>query len=143
MAFEIVEGGYCLSSKDQVGDDHDRFSAEFVELSLYGVVSCGFCWGFGWDRRVVAKVDVCLGNFVATCSFRNVDDGMEWAFARVYGPNRDSYRRHLWEEFAGLLCLWEVPWCIRGDFNITLFQSERLGGARRRRAVAAFADFAA
>jgi hypothetical protein len=31
----------------------------------------------------------------------------------------------------------------RGDFNVTLFQSERSGGARRRRAVAAFADFAA
>jgi endonuclease/exonuclease/phosphatase family metal-dependent hydrolase len=67
---------------------------------------------------------------------------MEWAFPGVYGPNRDSYRRHLWEELAGLMCLWEVPWCIGGDFNVTLFQSGRSGGARRRRAVAAFADFA-
>jgi hypothetical protein len=28
------------------------------------------------DRRVFSKVDVCLGNFVAICSFRNVDDGL-------------------------------------------------------------------
>jgi hypothetical protein len=62
-----------------------------------------------WDSRVVVKVDVCLGNFVAACSFRNVEDGLEWAFAGVYGPNRDSHRRHLWEELVGLLCLWEVP----------------------------------
>jgi hypothetical protein len=67
-----------------------------------------------WDRRVVSKVDVCQGNFVAACSFRNVDDGMEWAFAGVYGPNRDSHRRQLWEELTGLMCLWEMPWCIGG-----------------------------
>ena len=96
-----------------------------------------------WDRRVVVKVDICLGNFVAACSFRNVDDSMEWAFAGVYGPIKDSNRRHLWEELAWLMCLWEVPWCIGGDFNVTLFQNERSGGARRRRAVAAFADFVA
>jgi hypothetical protein len=58
-----------------------------------------------WDRRVVAKADVYLGNYMATCSFRNVDDGLEWAFAWVYGPNRDSHRRYLWEELAGLMCL--------------------------------------
>ena len=30
---------------------------------------------------------------MTTCHFRNVDDGMEWAFARVYGPNKDALRR--------------------------------------------------
>ena len=49
----------------------------------------------------------------------------------------------LWEELAGLMSLWEMPWCIRGDFNITLYHSERSGGARRRRAMAAFANFTA
>ena len=73
-----------------------------------------------WDRRVVTKADVCQGNFVAACSFRNVDDGLEWTFAGVYGPNKDSHRRHLWEELAGVMGLWEVPWCIGGHFNITV-----------------------
>jgi hypothetical protein len=72
-----------------------------------------------------------------------VDDGMEWAFAGVYGPNRDAARRMMWEELAGLLCLWELPWCIGGDFNVTLFHNERSGGVRRRREVATFADFTA
>jgi hypothetical protein len=34
-----------------------------------------------------------------------------------------------------------MPWCIGEDFNVTLFHNERSGGARRRQAVAAFADF--
>lgn len=41
-----------------------------------------------WDRKVVTKIDVCLGRFVAACSFRNVGDGLEWAFAGVYGPTK-------------------------------------------------------
>ena len=94
-----------------------------------------------WDKRVVTKVDVCLGNFVAASSFKNVDDSLEWAFAGVYGPNRDTHIRFLWEELVGLMSLWDVSWCIRGDFNVTLFQGERSGGARMRSAVIAFAEF--
>jgi hypothetical protein len=82
-----------------------------------------------WDRRVVTKLDMCLGNYVAACSFRNVEDGFMWAFAGVYGPSRYSLRRFLWEELAGLLCIWDLPWCIGGDFNATIFLNERSGGA--------------
>jgi hypothetical protein len=116
------------------------WSCPYVEWSY--VASIGALGGIllMWDRRVVSKVEVCQGNFMAACSFRNVDDGMEWAFAGVYGPNRDAHRRQLWEELAGLMCIWELPWCIGGDFNVTLFHNERSGGVRRR-AVAAFADF--
>jgi hypothetical protein len=58
-----------------------------------------------WDHRVVSKLEVCLGSFVVACSSRNVDDGLVWAFAGVYGPNRDNLRRLLWEELAGLMGL--------------------------------------
>jgi hypothetical protein len=94
-----------------------------------------------WDRRVVSKIDVCLGSFVAACSFRNVVDGMVWAFAGVYGPTRNNFRRLLWEELARVMSLWDMPWCIGGDFNVTLFHSERSGGAGMRRAVKEFAEF--
>jgi hypothetical protein len=30
-----------------------------------------------WDRMIVSMVEVCQGNFMAACPFRNVDDGME------------------------------------------------------------------
>jgi hypothetical protein len=94
-----------------------------------------------WDRRVVDKIDCCLGSFVVACHFRNVEDGLVWAFAGVYGPNRDNLRRRLWEELAGVMSLWDVPWCIGGDFNVTLFLDERLRGTAHRSAVADFADF--
>jgi hypothetical protein len=32
-----------------------------------------------------------------------------------------------WEEFTCLLSWWNLLWCIRGDFNVTRFPSERLG----------------
>jgi hypothetical protein len=119
------------------------WSCPYVEWSY--VASNGASGGIllMWDRRAVSKMEVCHGNYVVACSFRNVDDGMEWAFAGVYGPNRDAARRMMWEELAGLLCLWELPWCIGGDFNVTLFHNERSGGRRRRREVATFADFTA
>jgi endonuclease/exonuclease/phosphatase family metal-dependent hydrolase len=96
-----------------------------------------------WDRRVVSRIDSCLGRFVVACKFRNVEDGLVWAFAGVYGPNRDHVRRRLWEELAGLLILWEVPRCIGGDFNVTLYFDERLRGDTHRSAVADFANFVA
>jgi hypothetical protein len=61
------------------------------------------------------------------CSFRNIEDGFSWAFVRVYGPNSDCDRRYSWEELASLISLWNVPWCIEGDFNVTRFPSERSG----------------
>jgi hypothetical protein len=43
-----------------------------------------------WDRRVVEK---------------------------IYGPNDNNDRKRLWDELAGLISWWEMPWCIGGDFN--------------------------
>jgi hypothetical protein len=96
-----------------------------------------------WDRRVVSKIDECLGSYVAACSFKNVEDGLVWAFAGVYGPNRSTFRRSLWDELAGVMSLWDIPWCVGGDFNVTLFRSESSGGASRSYATSDFADFIA
>jgi hypothetical protein len=80
-----------------------------------------------WDKRVVEKIDVCVGNFTLAISFRNVVDHFVWAFAGVYGLNSNSDRRLLWDELAGILSWWSLPWCIGGDFNVTRFPSERSG----------------
>jgi hypothetical protein len=50
-----------------------------------------------WDRRVVSKIDECMGRYVVACSFRNVEDGLVWAFAGVYGPNSNNFRRFMWK----------------------------------------------
>jgi hypothetical protein len=42
-----------------------------------------------WDKRVVTRLNKEVGECVAACSFKNIVDGFEWAFAGVYGPNGD------------------------------------------------------
>jgi exonuclease III len=110
-----------------------------VVRSLWGCHHVDWCYSASrgapgsillmWDRRVVEKIEEYVGEFSVACSFRNVEDGFSWAFAGVYGPNLDGDRRLLWEELAGLLSWWNLPWCIGGDFNITRFPSERSGEA--------------
>lgn len=33
-----------------------------------------------WNRRVVEKIEECVKDFPVACSFRNVKDGLSWAF---------------------------------------------------------------
>jgi hypothetical protein len=56
-----------------------------------------------WDKRVVEKIEVCTGEFVAAASFRSVNDDFVWAFEGVYSPTINVDRKFLWEELAGLL----------------------------------------
>jgi hypothetical protein len=94
-----------------------------------------------WDRRMVTKIEVCVGDYVVAFSFKNVEDVFIWEFAGVYGPNLDIFRRFLWEELAGLISWWDIPWCIGGDLNVTHFPSERSGGVRYNPAMSDFSDF--
>lgn len=41
------------------------------------------------------KIEACVGEYSIACSFRNVEDGFSWAFARAYGPNFDCNIRFL------------------------------------------------
>jgi hypothetical protein len=119
--------------------------------SIWGCPYVGWCYVAAvgtaggillmWDKRVVSSLVTEVGDFVAACSFKNVVDGFEWAFAGVYGPNSDWDRRLLWEELAGLLCGWDLPWCIGGDFNVVRFPSERSGGRHISSAMREFSDF--
>ena len=59
----------------------------------------------------------------------------------MYGSNLNRDRRLHWEELAGVLSWWDVPWCIEGDFNVTRFPSERSGGAHLDSAMMEFLDF--
>ena len=62
-----------------------------------------------WDMRVVTKLEVCVGDFVAACSYRNVGDGFVWACAG--GPMvlisilTDIFCGRNWLVFlAGVIC---------------------------------------
>jgi hypothetical protein len=60
------------------------------------------------DRRVVEKVEECVGRYTVACSLHNTGDNVEWAFEGVYGPNDNRDRRELWDELAGLMSWWEM-----------------------------------
>ncbi|RVW96406.1 putative ribonuclease H protein [Vitis vinifera] len=59
---------------------------------------------------------------------------------KVYGPFSKVERDELWEEFEVIRGLWEDPWCLGGDFNITLFQRERSSQRRINLAMRRFAE---
>ncbi|RVW88719.1 hypothetical protein CK203_043797 [Vitis vinifera] len=74
--------------------------------------------------------------------FKNVENGTVWVFTGVYGPFTKEERECLWEEIGAIRGLWEDPWCVGGDFNITLFQRERSRQGRITSAMRRFAQIA-
>jgi len=55
-----------------------------------------------WNRRVVEKIEVCVGEYVVACSLRTILLlGFLWGFTVLIS---------LWEELAGLLSSVERPW---------------------------------
>ena len=53
-----------------------------------------------WDKRVLEKLDVIVGQFSVSFLLRVVVDDFVWACTGVYGPNDDGYRSILWEELS-------------------------------------------
>ncbi|KAJ9695145.1 hypothetical protein PVL29_010576 [Vitis rotundifolia] len=78
-----------------------------------------------WDKRTLEIVDWEVGLFFISCKFRTVEDGMVWVFTGFYGPFTREERECMWEEIGAIRGLWDEPWCLGGDFNLTLYQSER------------------
>jgi hypothetical protein len=48
-----------------------------------------------WNRRVVEKIDECVGKFILVVSFRNFEDHFSCTFGGVYCPNFDGDKRFL------------------------------------------------
>jgi hypothetical protein len=67
-----------------------------------------------WDKRVVEKIENCIGVYTLAIKFTNIEDGSIWAFAWAYGPNHASDRRILWKELVGMMSWWTMPWCMGG-----------------------------
>ena len=90
-----------------------------------------------WDKRTLEILEMEMGQFSISCSFRNVEDGKTWIFTGVYGPFSKEDKETLWGELGAIRGIWDDPWCLGGDFNVTLNLGERsnqgrLTGAMRR-----------
>ena len=55
-----------------------------------------------WDSRKLELVKTEIGHFSVTCMFKNVGDGLMWAFTGVYGPVKRSKNELFWEELGAL-----------------------------------------
>ncbi|XP_034681036.1 uncharacterized protein LOC117910970 [Vitis riparia] len=90
-----------------------------------------------WDKRSLELLEMEVGNFSISCRLKNVEDGMVWIFTGIYGLCNRKKREALCEELGAIRGIWDKPWCLGGDFNVTLSQRERsrqgnLNGAMQR-----------
>ena len=94
-----------------------------------------------WDKRVVEKIDVSVGQFSVSVLLRGVLDGFEWVCTGIYGPNADIHRAALWEELSRVRTRWNKAWLLFGDFNVVRYPCEGLGYDYFSPAMFAFSDF--
>ena len=94
-----------------------------------------------WDKRVLEKIDVHVGEFSVSCHWRSLDDDFVWTRTGVYGPNLDPMRNFFWDELLWLRNRWTSPWYLFRDFNIVRFPSEQLGCTSFSSAMTDFSDF--
>ncbi|RVX04605.1 hypothetical protein CK203_023414 [Vitis vinifera] len=93
-----------------------------------------------WDKRTLELMELEVGCFSISCRMRNVEDGRVWMFTGVYGPFSKEEREWMWEELGAIRGIWEDPWCIGGDFNVTLSLRERSNQGRLTSAMRRFAQ---
>ena len=93
-----------------------------------------------WDKRVLEVIETVSEVFFVSCLFRNVEDDFQWIFTGVYGPVLANLRENLWEELGSVRGLWLGPWCIGGDFNVTISLGESNKGGRVTQAMRRFVE---
>ncbi|KAK9278428.1 hypothetical protein L1049_027993 [Liquidambar formosana] len=125
-------------SKDIIRDLWAGNFVNWVELGAQGTARGVFIM---WDNRVLSKVDEGIGVFSTSCVFKNIDDGFQWIFIGVYGPNDDNLRVSCWLELKDFYAKWALPWCVAGDFNVVRFPNEKKGGDHLSLAMRLFLDF--
>ncbi|RVW67401.1 LINE-1 reverse transcriptase-like [Vitis vinifera] len=110
-----------------------EWKAMNAEGASGGILMC-------WDKRSLEILDWEEGQFTLSCRFQNIENGAIWIFTGVYGLFSKMEREALWDELGAIRGLWEDPWCIGGDFNITLFPRERSSQRRMNSAMRKFAE---
>uniref|UniRef100_A0A803NZS4 Reverse transcriptase n=1 Tax=Cannabis sativa TaxID=3483 RepID=A0A803NZS4_CANSA len=55
-------------------------------------------------------------------------DGNCWRLTGLYGEPNRSLRQNTWDQIRTLMALYALPWCIIGDLNNVISQSDKRGG---------------
>lgn len=78
-----------------------------------------------WTRSVQCKVIDWSSNHIDVCFMK--DDNPSWRMTCFYGLPERTRRRESWELIKYLANKSNLPWCIIGDFNDMLYESEKKG----------------
>lgn len=78
-----------------------------------------------WDSRLWKGEILEIGSYTLTCKFEALLQDYKCHIIGVYAPNCRTEREHVWEEIGTVRSLFEGPWAVCGDFNVTRFPSEK------------------
>ncbi|XP_026420101.1 uncharacterized protein LOC113316085 [Papaver somniferum] len=94
-----------------------------------------------WNPNTIAIQSEIIGVYSINLHFMTVCDSFHWLFSVVYGPCDTVERRNLWQELQLMRLIWNLPWCIGGDFNEVRLMSERQNCNSITRGMQDFRDF--
>lgn len=92
-------------------------------------------------KRVFAIKDEWVGSFSMLVLLKDPTNNSSWIVTLVYGPNDSSIRGNFWSELDYIHSRWTQPWCIRGDWNVIRFPTEKSGGDKVTSDVLSFSDW--
>lgn len=95
----------------------------------------------GWNSRQFTMIDHFIGTFSVSTVLADKATCTSWIISSVYGPSDSRLRGRFWCELDSIRSRWVGPWCIRGDWNITRFPSEKLDGGSTTAEMEAFLDW--
>ncbi|KAK1282114.1 hypothetical protein QJS10_CPB22g00392 [Acorus calamus] len=76
------------------------------------------------DSRKWEEVDRAVGEFSVSVLLECQQTRGKWVSSNVYGPHEDGRRERLWEEMSASRTMWNSPWLVVGDFNVTRFSED-------------------
>ncbi|CAN4109981.1 unnamed protein product [Withania somnifera] len=94
-----------------------------------------------WDSRLWRGEIMEIGSYTLTCKFEALLQDYKCHITGVYAPNCRIEREHTWEEIGAVRGLFEGPWAVCGDFNVTRLPSEKKNCRRRTPAMVDFSYF--
>ncbi|KAK1311314.1 hypothetical protein QJS10_CPA08g00746 [Acorus calamus] len=66
-----------------------------------------------------------VGEFSVLVLLECRQTGGKWVCSNVYKQHEDGPRERLWEELSATRTMWNSPWLVVGDFNVTRFPEDR------------------
>lgn len=94
-----------------------------------------------WNPNKLSMESHIIGTVSVNIQFRNLIDNFVWLFSGVYGPCDVHERKRLWRELSLMNTIWNLPWCIGGDFNEVRLMDERKGCTNISSGMKEFGDF--